>query len=122
VKATTLDHLDIAILELRGALVGGDETDQLKTAAADLFEQGNRKLIIDLANVTYCNSLGIGSLVSVYTMYSRDNGRIKLCAMGRGIENVFVITKLMSIFDVEENREEAIKNFKPQNKNKGDAR
>jgi len=117
----TLDNLDIAILELRGSFTGGEETDELKAAAADLYEQGNRKLIIDLANVTYCNSLGIGTLVSIYTMYSRSNGRIKLCAMGRGIQNVFVITKLISIFDVEENREDAIKNFKPKNQNKGDA-
>lgn len=107
----TRNNLDIGILEVRGSLVGGEETDELKAAAADLFEQGNRKLIIDLANVNYCNSLGIGCLVSIYTMYSKGSGRIKLCSMGRGIINVFVITKLMSIFDVEENREEAIKNL-----------
>ncbi len=114
VKVTTLDNLDIAILELRGSFIGGSETDQLKAEAADLFEQGNRKLIIDLANVTYFNSLGIGCLVSIYTMYSKGNGRVKLCSMGKGIENVFVITKLMSVFDVEENRSDAITNFKNQ--------
>lgn len=111
VKAMTLNNLDIAILELRGSFIGGSETDELKAEAADLFEQGNRKLIIDLANVTYCNSLGIGCLASIHTMYSKGNGKIKLCSMGRGIQNVFVITKLMSVFDVEENRAEAITNF-----------
>ena len=112
VKALTQNNLDIAILELKGSFLGGDETVELKKSATDLFEQGNRKLVIDLAGVTYLNSMGIGSLVSIYTMYAKGGGRIKLCQMGKGIHNTFIITKLISIFDVEETREEAIKNFK----------
>ena len=115
IKAMTLNNLDIAILELRGLFIGGEETDELKAGAVDLFEQGNRKLILDLSNVTYCNSLGIGCLVSIHTMYSKGSGKIKLCAMGKGIKNVFVITKLISVFDVEEDREEAVKNFQNPN-------
>jgi anti-sigma B factor antagonist len=111
VKAMTLNNLDVAILELKGSFLGGDETSELRTSAMDLFEQGNRKLIIDLANVNYMNSLGIGSLVSIYTMYAKGQGTIKLCAMGKGIQNIFVITKLISIFEVEETREEAIQKF-----------
>lgn len=107
----TLNNLSIAILDVRGSLVGGEETDELKSAAADLFEQGNRKLIIDLSGTNYCNSLGIGALVSLHTMYTRGNGQIKLCEMGKGIQNIFVITKLISIFDVEESRQEAISSF-----------
>jgi anti-anti-sigma factor len=112
VRAMTIDNLDIAILDVRGAFTGGDETDELKLAATDLFEQGNRKLIIDLANSNYFNSLGIGALINIHAKYTRDRGLIKLCNMGKGVENVFVITKLISIFDVEETREEAIQNFK----------
>jgi len=111
VKTMTLNNLEVAILELRGSFMGGEETDELKAEAADLFEQGNRKLVIDMSNVTYCNSMGIGALVGLHTMYSKDGGQIKLCAMGKGIKNVFVITKLISIFDVEEKREDAIHNF-----------
>lgn len=111
IKAMSMDNLDIAILELKGAFIGGEETAELKKAATDFFEQGNRKLIIDLSGVTYLNSMGIGSLVSVYTMYSKDGGRVKLCGMGKSIQNMFVITKLVTIFEVEETREEAIRNF-----------
>jgi anti-anti-sigma factor len=112
VRAMTIDNLDIAILDVRGSFTGGDETDELKLAATDLYEQGNRKLIIDLANANYFNSLGIGALINIHAKYTRGCGLIKLCNMGKGVENVFVITKLISIFDVEETREEAIKNFK----------
>ncbi len=111
VRVSTINNLDIAILELRGSFMGGEETDELKAEAADLYEQGNRKLVIDLGNATYFNSLGIGALVGLHTMYSRGTGLIKLCAMGRGIQNVFVITKLISVFEVEESREEAVLSF-----------
>jgi len=111
VKAMTLNNLDIAILEPKGSFIGGNETVELKAAATDLFEQGNRKLIIDLGGVTYLNSMGIGSMVSVLTMYAKGHGKIKLCQMGKSIQNTFVITKLISVFDVEETKEEAIKKF-----------
>lgn len=108
VRAMTINNLDVAILDARGSFTGGDETDELKSAAIDLFEQGNRKLVIDLANANYFNSLGIGALINIHARYTKDQGLIKLCNMGKGVQNVFVITKLMSIFDVEETREEAI--------------
>jgi anti-sigma B factor antagonist len=114
VKAMTMNNLNIAILELHGAFIDNKEINALKTKATDLFEQGNRKLIIDLANVTYMTSLGIGSLVSIYTIYTKGNGKIKLCQMGKSIQNIFVITRLISIFDVEETKEEAIRNFNKQ--------
>ncbi len=112
VRAMTIDNLDIAILDARGSFTGGDETDELKYAATDLFEQGNRKLIIDLAGAHYFNSLGIGVLINLHAKYTREHGQIKLCNMGKNVENVFVITKLISIFDVAETREEAIRQFK----------
>jgi anti-sigma B factor antagonist len=114
VKAMTLDNLDVAVLELRGSFLGGDETNELRAAVKDLFEQGNRKLILDLGGVNYLNSMGIGALVGIYTMYAKDEGRIKLCGMGKGIQNTFVITKLVTIFDIEETREEAIRKFQAE--------
>jgi len=111
IKVMTMNNLDIAIVSPRGALVGGEESDALKSVVADLYEQGNRKLIINLSGVTYCNSLGIGTLVGLHTMYTRGGGQIKLCEMGRGIQNLFVITKLISVFEVEESRDEAIASF-----------
>lgn len=110
-KLSTLNNLEIAILEPKGSIIGGEETDELKTKAKDLLEQGNRKLIIDLGAVTYINSSGIGALVSIHSMFQKSQGKIKLCSMSKGIENVFVITKLTSVFDVEEERNEAIKKF-----------
>jgi anti-sigma B factor antagonist len=111
-KLTTLNNLDIAVLEPRGSLIGGEETDDLKAKAKDLIEQGNKKLIIDLGGITYINSSGIGALVGIHSLYQKISGQIKLCNVGKGVQNVFVITKLTSVFDVEENRQEAINSLK----------
>ena len=111
-KVSTVNNLEIAIMEPKGAIIGGDETDELKQEARNLFEQGNRKLILDLSHVDYLNSSGIGAIVSIHTMYARESGRITLCGLGKGVKNVFVITSLTRIIDVEETREDAINKMK----------
>lgn len=110
VKVTTTEQ-NIAIIEARGSLIGGNEIDELKVTAREMLDKGNKKLIIDLSGVDYINSSGIGALVSILTTYKNAHGTVKLCSMGKGVQNVFVITKLTSVFDVEETREAAIKNF-----------
>jgi len=111
-KVSTMNNLEIAVLEPRGSLIGGEETDELKSKARDMLEQGNRKLVLDLGGVTYINSSGIGALVGIHTMYTKVGGKIKLCEVGKGVQNVFVITRLASVFDLEETRDAAVKNFK----------
>ncbi len=111
-KILTLDNLDIAIMEPVGSIIGGDEIDELKVKVHDLLDQGNRKLVLDLGKITYINSMGIGALVHIYTSYERRQGKIKLCNLGKLVKNVFVITKLSSVFDVLGTREEAIQSFR----------
>ncbi|MBN1398268.1 MAG: STAS domain-containing protein [Bacteroidetes bacterium] len=112
IKVTTLNNLDIAVLEPRVSLIGGEETDQLKAKAKDLIEQGNKKLVLDLGGISYINSSGLGSLVNIHSMYQKIGGQIKLCNVAKGVENVFIITKLTSVFDVEEDRSKAIDSLK----------
>lgn len=111
-KLTTFNNLEIAVLEPRGSLIGGDETDELKAKAKDLIEQGNKKLVLDLGGITYINSSGIGALVGIHSMYQKASGVIKLCNVSKGVQNVFVITKLTSVFDVVEDRNQAINSLK----------
>jgi anti-sigma B factor antagonist len=111
-KLTTLNNLDIAVLEPRGSLIGGEETDELKAKAKDLIEQGNKKVVLDLGGISYINSSGIGALVGIHSMYQKVSGQIKLCNVAKGVQNVFVITKLTSVFDVEEDRNTAINSLK----------
>ncbi len=114
VKTTTLHSGQIGVIEVRGSLVGGEETDELRSAVADLVEQGNKYLVIDLGKVVYMNSTAIGVLVSTHTTYSRNKGRVRLCEINKNINNIFVITKLTLVFDVAEKRDDAIKAFEKE--------
>lgn len=109
VKSTTLENGTIGVIEVKGSLVGGDETDELRRHISDFVQQGNKKLVIDLSKVTYLNSTAIGVLVSTHTSYSRIGGRLVLCGINKNINNIFVITKLTMVFQVHDTQEEAIK-------------
>jgi anti-sigma B factor antagonist len=111
VKTSTLQSGKVGIIEVKGSLVGGEETDELRSAVADFVEQGTKKLIIDLSKVTYLNSTAIGILVQAHTTFSRNKGHVTLCGINKSINNIFVITKLTLVFDVAETREEAVKAF-----------
>jgi anti-sigma B factor antagonist len=108
VKTSTVQSGTIGVIEVKGSLVGGEETDELRSAVADFVEQGNKKLAIDLSKVTYLNSTAIGVLVSAHTTYSRNGGKVKLCGINKNINNIFVITKLTMVFEVCETRDDAV--------------
>ncbi|MFA6456648.1 MAG: STAS domain-containing protein [Bacteroidota bacterium] len=108
IKSSTLDEGKVVVLEPKGSLVGGDETDELKKTVAGLLEHGNRKLIVDLGDVEYLNSSAIGALVSAHTSYLNRQGKLILCNVNKSITNVFVVTKLSTIFTTAEKREDAI--------------
>lgn len=111
IKTTTLQSGKIGVIEVKGSLVGGEETDELRNAVADFVEQGNKKLIIDLSKVTYLNSTAIGILVQAHTTYAKNKGHVKLCGINKNINNIFVITKLTMVFDVADTRDDAVKGF-----------
>ncbi len=110
VKTTKLEN-GIVVLELKGRFVGGDETDLLKKTIQELQEEGNKKLVIDLANVLYLNSTALGILVAAHTHYTKEGGQVKLCGISKNIENIFVITKLTLVFSVYESQLEAVASF-----------
>jgi anti-sigma B factor antagonist len=109
-KTSTLEN-GIGLIEPKGSLVGGDETDDLRKAIAGFVDRNYDKLIIDLSGVTYLNSTAIGVLVGTHTSYTRKNWQIKLCGVNKNLDSIFVITKLSLVFDVRETRDDAVKSF-----------
>jgi anti-sigma B factor antagonist len=107
-KSTSTAGGEIVILEPKGSLVGGDETDELRNEVNALIQKGNKKLVIDLGKVTYMNSTAIGALVAAHTSYTNRKGKLILCDVGKNISNVFVVTKLSMIFQVEKDQSEAV--------------
>ncbi len=110
IKTSTLDN-GIGLIEAKGSLIGGEETDELRRAVAGFVDRNYDKLIIDLSSVTYLNSTAIGVLVGAHTTYTRKGWHVKLCGVNKSIDSIFVITKLSLVFDVHDAREEAVKSF-----------
>jgi anti-sigma B factor antagonist len=101
----------IAILMPHGYLTGGEETEDLDRAIKQLAEGGNKHLVVNLAQVQHLNSTALGTLISAHSNYVRRGGQMKLCAVDKRIENIFVITKLSLVFDVYGSEEQAIASF-----------
>ncbi len=97
------------ILHLSGKFIGGDETEELKQILNEMSEKGEKKLIINMEDVTYLNSTSLGILIAAHTNFAKRGGEIILCNIGKSIENIFVITKLTLVFKITETLEEAIK-------------
>ena len=101
----------IAILTPKGYLTGGEETEELERAIKQLGEEGNKHLIINLSETQHLNSTALGVLISAHSSYVRRGGQMKLCAVDKRIENIFVITKLSLVFDVFPTEQQAIASF-----------
>jgi len=101
----------IVILAPKGYLTGGDETDELERTIKQLGETGNKHLIVNLSETQHLNSTALGVLISAHSSYVRRGGQMKLCAVDKRIENIFVITKLSLVFDVYPSEEQAIASF-----------
>ncbi len=111
IKTTILDKEKIAIIEPKGSLIGGEETDELKNTVNTIRQNGNTKLIIDLKKVTYLNSTALQIFNTIRTDYEKNNGKIVLCNVSKNINNIFVITKLTEYFTIVDTKDEAQKNI-----------
>ena len=101
-KISKLADGEIAVIEPKGELIGGDETDELRSEVTKLSADGNKKLVVDLGKTTYLNSTAIGVLIWAHTHYAKNSGEVKLANLNKNIKNIFVVTKLSMIFQIEE--------------------
>ena len=102
---------DVTIVTPKGMLLGGKETDELQNKIKELVEAGNKKLLINLGQTTFLNSVSLGVLIGAHSSYAKRGAEMKLCAVDKKIQNIFVVTKLSLVFDVYESCEEATKSF-----------
>lgn len=108
IKSQTLEDGKVVILEPKGSLIGGTETDELKSTLNTLMEQGKFKIILDLAGVEYLNSSAIGILTVAHASLAGRGGKLILCNVNKSISNIFLVTKLSTIFLTEDTRNDAI--------------
>ncbi|MBU1298828.1 MAG: STAS domain-containing protein [Bacteroidetes bacterium] len=110
-KTRTINDGAVGIIEVKSSLINEEEIALLKDAVSDFIEQGIKRVIIDLSKVNLINSIGIGALISAYTNFSRNGGEILLSGVNKSIKNIFIITKLSTVFEIYDKTEEAINKF-----------
>jgi len=102
---------DVTILDMSGAVRIGEGSVALRDSIRGLADQGKKKILLNLAKVNYIDSSGIGELIANYTTVSRQGGQLKLLNLTEKIQNLLVITKLLTVFDAYDNEAEALKSF-----------
>jgi anti-sigma B factor antagonist len=102
---------DVTILDLSGDVRMGEGSIALRDAIRNLGEQGKKKVLLNLAGVKYVDSSGIGELIANYTTISRQGGQLKLLKLTDRVQNLLVITKLLTVFDAYDDEAEALKSF-----------
>ena len=102
---------DVTILDMSGEVRIGEGAVALRDSIRNLADQGKKKVLLNLAGVKYMDSTGVGELIANYTTITRQGGQLKLLNLTDRIQNLLVITKLLTVFDSYENEAEALKSF-----------
>ena len=102
---------DVTILDLSGDVRIGEGAISLRDSIRNLADQGKKNVLLNLAGVKYMDSTGVGELIANYTTVKRQGGQLKLLNLTDRIQNLLVITKLLTVFDAYDNEPEALKSF-----------
>lgn len=101
----------VMILDLKGKVTLGEGDEVLKDKINSLILQGHKKMLLNLADVPYIDSAGLGEIVRTYTTVSRQGGQLKLVNLTKRITDLLMITKLLTVFETFDNEQEALKSF-----------
>ena len=102
---------DIKILDCSGKIVLGEGTMTVRNMVRDILAANGKKIILNLGDVNYIDSSGIGELVSTYTTVTNAGGQLKLLNLTKKIQELLAITKLLTVFQVFEDEQAAIASF-----------
>jgi len=102
---------DVILLDLKGKITLGEGDELLKDKVNSLVNQGHKKIVLNLADVPYIDSAGLGEVVRTYTTVSRQGGSLKLLNLTKRITDLLSITKLLTVFETFDSENEAVRSF-----------
>ena len=102
---------DVTILDLKGKMTLGDGDELLRNKINSLLQTGAKKLVLNLGDVPYIDSAGLGEVVRTYTTVGRQGGALKLLNLTKRIQDLLSITKLLTVFETFDTEDEAVKSF-----------
>ena len=102
---------DVVVLDLKGKITLGEGDELLKDKVNSLVNQGHKKIILNLADVPYVDSAGLGEIVRTYTTVSKNGGSLKLLNLTKRITDLLAITKLLTVFETFDAESDAVRSF-----------
>ncbi len=111
-KISTRQVDGVTILDCSGRITLGEGSIVLRDAIREILSKGNKKILVNLGDVNYIDSSGIGELVSAFTTVKNQGGELKLLNLTKKVHDLLQITKLYTVFDVKDDEAAAVKSFK----------
>jgi len=102
---------DVTVIDVAGRITLGEGSSALREAMKDLVTKGQKKILLNLGEVSYIDSSGIGELVSGFTTVTNSGGNLKLLNLNKRVKDLLQITKLYTVFEVHEDEAAAIRSF-----------
>ena len=110
-KIKSTERYEAIVIELKGNVMGGDDTKDFNELLHKSIDEGKKHVIVDLTDVKFMNSSGIGMLIGGLTTMKKADGSMKLSGVTEKIQSLLVITKLVTIFETYNNIDEAVASF-----------
>lgn len=110
-KYTTREVDGVTVLDLSGRITLGEGSVTLRDAVKDVLAKGSKNILLNLENVDYIDSSGLGELVSAYTTVKNQGGELKLLHLTTKVHDLLQITKLYTVFDIKDDEASAIGSF-----------
>jgi anti-sigma B factor antagonist len=111
-KASNRQVNGVTVVDMSGRITLGEGSVILREAVKDLLGKGQKKILLNLSDVTYIDSSGIGELVSAFTSVRNQGGELKLLKLTKKVHDLLQITKLYTVFDIKDDEATAIQSFK----------
>jgi anti-sigma B factor antagonist len=102
---------DVIVIDFEGRIVLGGGSSTLRGAVHDLLVNGQTKILLNLAEVSYIDSSGLGELVAAFTTVSNNGGQLKMLNLTKRVKDLLQITKLYTIFDIHDDEAHALRSF-----------
>ncbi len=102
---------DVTILDIHGKITIGEGSAEIRNRVRDLLQAGRKNILLNLGDVSYVDSSGIGELVSSFTTVTNQGGQLKLLSLTKKLRELLAITKLLTVFDTYDDESKAVGSF-----------
>ena len=111
IKITNSEVAGVSVVELDGRIVLGEESNSLRDKLKSLVAAGKNKIVLNMANIKYIDSSGLGALVAAHASAKAQGASVRLCHLGQKFHDVMQVTKLLSVFDIYDTQAAAVSSF-----------